>query len=74
MLKKVKNPNGIFVYMDNRPLITEQRQRKLEIADILKNQFESIFSADDGRVPAFANKTEYVCTSDDLISRIRHIN
>jgi len=53
----------------------------MEIADILKNQFESvfsaddgIFSADDGRVPAFANKTEYVCTSDDLISRIRHIN
>ena len=46
----------------------------MEIADILKKQFESVFSTDDGRVPVFANRTEHACSSDDLISRSDILN
>lgn len=38
-----------------------------EIAEILNEQFESVFSVDAGIEPFFGNRTEYVCDENGLV-------
>ena len=39
------------------------------MAELLKEQFESVFSVDDGCEPVFENRTEQVCSAEELVCR-----
>ena len=38
-------------------------------AEILSNQFESVFSLADGNEPIFENRTEHLCSEEGIISK-----
>ena len=42
---------------------------KAEMAEILSNQFESVFSLADGNEPIFENRTEHLCSEEGIISK-----
>ena len=42
---------------------------RAEIVEILNDQFESVFSKDDGLEPVFEERTEFVCVDINIISR-----
>ena len=76
----VKNPKGIFTYINNKQQVKESIRSlnnssgttttdRTEIAGILNDQFESVFSVDDGIEPVFANRTEFICSDESIISR-----
>jgi hypothetical protein len=81
----VKNPRGLFSYINNRQNVKEiirslnnssgiSTTDKSEMAEILKEQFESVFSRDDGSEPIFQTRTDHVCCDEDLISKGDIIN
>ena len=47
---------------------------RTEIAGILNDHFESVFSVDDGLEPNFENRTEFICPDEGIISRSDIIN
>ena len=76
----VKNPKGLFTYINNKQQVKESIRSlknssgnittdRTEIAGILNDQFESVFSVDDGIEPVFANRTEFICSDESIISR-----
>ena len=76
----VKNPRGLFSYINNRQNVKETIRSlnnssgisttdKSEMAEILKEQFESVFSVDDGSEPVFENRTDQVCGDEGIISK-----
>ena len=80
-----KNPKGLFTYIKSKQKVKESIMSlnnsngttttdKTEIADILNEQFESVFSVDDGIEPVFDNRTEQICADEEIIRRSDIIN
>jgi len=76
----VKNPKGLFTYINKKQKMKESIRSlndlsgasttdKAEMAEIISNQFASVFSMDDGNEPIFENRTEYLCSEEGIISR-----
>ena len=76
-----KNPKSLFNYINKKQKVKESIRSlsnrdgtittdKSEIAEILNEHFESVFSVDDGIEPVFSNRTEHVCDENGLISRV----
>ena len=84
----VKNPKGLFTYVNNKQQAKESIRSlknssgnittdRTEIAGILNDQFESVFSVDDGIEPVFANRTEFICSDEsrsDIILRLEKLD
>ena len=75
-----KNPKKLFNYINNKQKVKESirslnssegitTSNKSEMTEILNDQFESVFSVDDGTDPAFDERTEQVCDVIGLIKR-----
>jgi hypothetical protein len=80
-----KNPKGLFTYIKNKQQVKESIMSlnnssgnittdRAEIAEILNDQFESVFSVDDGTEPVFENRTEFVCDEEEIINRTEILN
>ena len=80
-----KNPKGIFTYIKNKQQIKESIMSlnnsngttttdRTEIAGILNDHFESVFSVDDGLEPNFENRTQFICSDEGIICRSDIIN
>ena len=76
----VKNPKGVFSYIKNKQSVNETVRslndknghvttNKSEISEILNAQFESVFSVDNGTIPVFGYRTEFVCSDENIIRR-----
>ena len=75
-----KNPKKLFNYINNKQKVKESIRSlnssegittsdKSEMTEILNDQFESVFSLDDGKDPVFVARTEKVCDVIGLIKR-----
>ncbi len=76
----VKNHKCLFTYINKKQKMKESIRSlndlsgasttdKAEMAEIISNQFASVFSMDDGNEPIFENRTEYLCSEEGIISR-----
>jgi len=76
----VKNPKCLFTYINKKQKMKESIRSlndisgtsttdKAEMAEIISNQFESVFSMENGNEPIFENRTKYLCSEESIISR-----
>ena len=76
----INNPRALYSYMKNKQQVKESIRSlnntngistvdRAEIANILNEQFESVFSVDDGLDTFFENRTNFICCEEELIKR-----
>ena len=75
-----KNPKALYGYMKSKQRVCERigslnrkdgssTTDKVEIAELLNEQFESVFTVDEGDAQEFGKRTEFTCNGDGIINR-----